>query len=718
MKSLMNHRSIPGLALLCIFGVSAFAQGLTCSVSANPPLVRVEGITERVGDIVVNCVGGASNGIISGNLGVFLNVNITNRLSGNAVAGIVFTNDSGAGPQPITTPGVLTGPGNLVYNGVSFNLSPTGTATLRIAGLRGDANQMMAGSNPSLQAFLSFNGGSLVSFTSAQNTVGTPVRGLFAGYSSKLVCAQSGSPLPTAIGFTDLLAAGTTFATTRVTEGFADALSPRSAFPNFNADSGERIIVRYGGFVPGARIFVPDLVAGSDATQPTSGGDFGLPPSGGQYVYNGANGSLLLARVAGADANGAGGAPILTPGTGTSIMANSVSEVPLTNGAGYVVYEVVDANPAALESAQFPTFLGLAPSGTGINVQTTEDVSFAPVSLVTTATATDPIPRFAFSSAPPDCSIIGDCGANYFPRLFIDPLTLTYTAPAGSAFQAGYLRINNQGGGVMNWNTSVSYRNGSGWLSVSPGSGSGNATLRVDATPGNLAPGTYTAIITVDAGPAAGSKIIAVTLVITAAVPPPVQLPTIKNVVNAASFADGPVAPGSLATILGTHFTGKSVAVTLDGTTAKVLFGNDTQINILVPAALAAKTSAQAIVTIDGVSSVAQTVALAAMSPAIFSGAVLNQDYSVNSAATPARAGSIIQIFATGLSGPGAITARLAGRVLMNLYYAGPAPGFDGVQQIDLALPMDLASTSVDLAVCGNTGAQDVCGPGVKLAIH
>ncbi len=46
---------------------------------------------------------------------------------------------------------------------------------------------------------------------------------------------------------------------------------------NLNADTGTRIIVQYSGFPAGAQLFVPTVVAGSDATQPTAGGDLGCP---------------------------------------------------------------------------------------------------------------------------------------------------------------------------------------------------------------------------------------------------------------------------------------------------------------------------------------------------------------------------------------------------------------------------------------------------------
>ena len=107
--------------------------------------------------------------------------------------------------------------------------------------------------------------------------------------------------------------------------------------------------------------------------------------------------------------------------------------------------------------------------------------------------------------------------------------------------------------------------------------------------------------------------------------------------VNAATFAATPLVPGSLGTIKGSNLAGQSVAVTFDGLAAVLLYTSASQINLQVPAGLGAKTSATMVVTVDGSASAPQTVTLAPAGPSIFTGGVLNQDYSANARATPPR---------------------------------------------------------------------------------
>jgi uncharacterized protein (TIGR03437 family) len=709
--------------LICTLSLPvARAASLTCTPSTMPAVVHGEGITERTGDIVLTCSGGNPNATLTANLFIFLNVDITNRLTSGtsgAFTGVTLTADNGSGPQPVDSTPTQIGAASLVFNGATFSLSQSGSVTLRLAGLRGAANELDFAANSTMQVLIGLNPTQIFGLTTNQLTVGIPEHGLYDGFSSKILCSQSGSPLPAdTSSLTSFLASKAAFGSTRVTEGYADSFGPLSAWQNLSADSGTRILVQYSGFPPGARLFVPTAVAGSDATKPTAGGDLGLPASGGQYTPG--NPSLLLSFVQNTDANGAGGTPLYTPGAPGSgtVSFDSMSEVTLTNGSGIAVYEVVDANPSIQESAQFPTFLALSPFS-GTSVQTNETVSLAPISTVYQASAKDPIPRFQHIEISEDCSILGDCGAGYFPRLFVVESSLSFSATADGQTQTQYVIIQNPSGGVLQWNASLAYTNGSGWLKVSPTSGQNDSGIRVDALPGTLAPGTYNATLTIDAGPLAGTRTVPITLVIApATIPPPVQAPTVQAIANAATFAAGPVAPGSIATLGGTGLSGSSVTVTFDSLPGQILFNNETQMNVVVPAALSGKTFAQLVVTVDGTSSAPFTVSLAPFAPGIFQSGVLNQDDSVNSAQQPAAPGSVIQIFATGLAGTGSITAKIGNQIVAQPYYGGPAPGLTGVQQVNLILPSDLAGSTVNVSVCGGTSpAQSVCSPPVSVAI-
>jgi uncharacterized protein (TIGR03437 family) len=691
------------------------AQVSSCVTSAVPPIVSAEGYTERVGDINYVCNGVAGASVVA-NFTIAMNTNISNRISsGNILTGIIFTIDQGSGPQPVLVQPLLNLPNTLVYNGVSLTFSAQGTLAVRVSDIR--VNATLVSVNNQIIASLGINVAG-VPLTSSQLTVGTPQRGLYVGYSSAIVCAQNGSPLPATIGFASLIMANTVFASTRVTEGFADAFGPRSAGNNLNADSGQRIIARYSGLPQDASLFVPDVVAGSDAVQPTAGGDFGVPASGGAYAPS-ANGSLLLARVAGASANGAGGTPVYLPGAIGSGTVNfdSISQLQLdSSGSAYVVYEVVDANPSAQETAQFPTFLGLAPSGTRTASQTAEAVFFAPQSTVGSASPTEPLPRYAGVTPQPDCGIIGDC-STYLPQLSVGNPPLQFSGVPGTGVQQGYFVVANTGGGVLQWTASVSYANGAGWLSLDSYQGINGSNVRVYASPDALTPGVYKATIAVNAG-AAGSQTLPVTLTVSAPPAAPAPVPLISSVVSAASFAAVPVVPGSLTTILGSGFTGKSVSATFNSLPAMVLFSNASQINLLVPAALGQVGSTHVVVSVDGSNSAVETVAVAAFEPAIFSGAVLNQDYTVNDVNHGAGVGSIIQIFVTGLSTSGTVTGHIFNEDINTPYYAGPAPGLLGVQQVDLVVPGDLTAMTTEVSIC-ETGSDSakVCSIAAPLTL-
>ena len=210
-------------------------------------------------------------------------------------------------------------------------------------------------------------------------------------------------------------------------------------------------------------------------------------------------------------------------------------------------------------------------------------------------------------------------------------------------------------------------------------------------------------------------------------------------ILNAASWLPGPIAPGEIISLVGGLGIGSTVLI--DGVAAPILFAGPDQVNAVVPFGLDLTQNANIqIVSPSGIFAPV-SAPVASASPAIFTlgsagfgpGAILNQDYSVNSAGNPALPGSVIMIYGTGfgaLTPPGAdgqlapgavntalgVTASIAG-VPASVFYAGAAPGIVyGLMQINVAIPAGLAgnlATPVALTIAGVSAP-----PGVTVAIQ
>src|SRR5262249_1475418 len=144
-----------------------------------------------------------------------------------------------------------------------------------------------------------------------------------------------------------------------------------------------------------------------------------------------------------------------------------------------------------------------------------------------------------------------------------------------------------------------------------------------------------------------------------------------------------------------------ATTVDFDGATATVLVATPFQVNAQVPASL---TPGQHTVHLQSPFGAAQqTVIVSALAPAIFligsppAGAIGNQDGSLNTPAKPLTRGQVLVIYATGL---GSVTAGKSGlstanapvSVILNgselpAAFAGLAPGFIGLNQINVAIP-------------------------------
>src|SRR5581483_1743728 len=134
-----------------------------CAVTSVPAEVRAEGLTEPLGDILIQCSGSTPGAVLTGNLTVALPVSVTNRVDSTnlATASVVFA-DLGTGFTPLPNTAQISN--NLVVvNGLNITVPASGSYALRVSNIRGNASAF--GTNPALstpiQAQLSFTNGSL-----------------------------------------------------------------------------------------------------------------------------------------------------------------------------------------------------------------------------------------------------------------------------------------------------------------------------------------------------------------------------------------------------------------------------------------------------------------------------------------------------------------------------------------------------------------------------
>jgi hypothetical protein len=112
---------------------------LTCIANAGvPPLVRAEGLTELVGDIVLTCTGGNASAPFLANFQLFLNTNITSRLLASDLSEALLLIDEPLVPRADVPGGGATNPTPLCLAPVGGNSSLT--VACNTAAIRGSSN--------------------------------------------------------------------------------------------------------------------------------------------------------------------------------------------------------------------------------------------------------------------------------------------------------------------------------------------------------------------------------------------------------------------------------------------------------------------------------------------------------------------------------------------------------------------------------------------------
>jgi uncharacterized protein (TIGR03437 family) len=232
----------------------------------------------------------------------------------------------------------------------------------------------------------------------------------------------------------------------------------------------------------------------------------------------------------------------------------------------------------------------------------------------------------------------------------------------------------------------------------------------------------------------------------------PLPPPSATALVSAASLLPGPIAPGQILSIFG-HGLGPAAGaasampafelggthVLFDGKLAALFYAGEKQINLQVPYSIAAASNVDVQVIHNGVVRARMNVPVAESVPGLFTAeagtgqaAALNEDGSYNSAQTPAPRGSVVVLFATGegKTNPNSVEGRPAGYPLpvpvlpvtvriggypADVVYAGAAPGFSGLLQLNVRVPAGFLAPGIQPATVqiGNAVSQ----PGVTVAL-
>lgn len=203
-----------------------------------------------------------------------------------------------------------------------------------------------------------------------------------------------------------------------------------------------------------------------------------------------------------------------------------------------------------------------------------------------------------------------------------------------------------------------------------------------------------------------------------------------EGVVNAASFLPGPLTPGEIISIFGSGIgpaTGAGARlgapsrlstfvadtqVLFDGIPAPLFFVRSDQVNAQVPYGLAGRSATALEIIYQGKVTNRITLPMAPSAPGVFTlgggkgqAVVLNPDGSLNSTSRPAARGDIIVLYATGegQTTPQGEDGKLSavpyplpllpvsvsiGDLESNIRFAGSAPGFAGLLQINAQIPL------------------------------
>lgn len=361
---------VVAVALLALSARTGYAAPFSCVANAAvPPTIRVEGLAERVGDLVLACFGGIAGSPITVNLTVFLNTAVTSRIiTPPATSEALLLIDEPAPAAQVLNANVFQGlvSGNqITWPNISFT-APGDFAhrIFRFTNLRAHAIGL-SGSPYIVQALVSVSGNAGMPISYPTQIMAFGQRGLnfsadSASFSYSLAPGADGNPTQFSITFSE------TFPTAfkkkiegtyqnipgliyNTESGFTSSVTGAAGL----ADSGTRLVARFSSIPSGVSLSVPVTVTYGTFT------------------------AVLMTGVA---QDFSGGIPAVS------------GDIVLSGGSGVAVWEITDENPLAAQNITFPVTVSYAPGISGGKAFVSG--SLGPVSTNAAASSSNPLPRF------------------------------------------------------------------------------------------------------------------------------------------------------------------------------------------------------------------------------------------------------------------------------------------------------------------------------------
>lgn len=339
------------------------------------------------------------------------------------------------------------------------------------------------------------------------------------------------------------------------------------------------------------------------------------------------------------------------------------------------------------------------------------------------------------------------------PAIAVSPRSLMFVTTVGTNPSSQSFNVQSIGTGAAGWTASVSTGSGDSWLSVSPASGVAPSSVTVLVNASKLAKGGYSGTVTITPLPSSnassGPQAVGIGLAVDSPAVPE------NGVVNGASFSkDAVVSPGSISSLFGLSLASQTAAassvplpttlggtqVLVNGRAAPMFYVSPLQINFQMPSEVTSST-AQVTVVSGNTPGLTATVNADKSVPGVFTftpggagqAAVLNEDFSQNSNGNAAKAGSVIQIFATGLgaTNPAAATGQTGATseplnrtaiqpevtidgASADVLFSGLAPGFVGLYQLNVRVPTIVPNTTASLKIYSSGRSSNAASIAVK----